>query len=146
MFEDKQVAIKSIEEMDSLATEIAASLRGGEVLALSGELGAGKTTFVQGLAKALGVKQTIASPTFALERQYKTDKGFRLHHFDWYRLDDPPAVQALGVEELIGQSDAVVVVEWPERAWELLPSDTMVIGIAYDDHDEARQVTLSHRS
>jgi tRNA threonylcarbamoyladenosine biosynthesis protein TsaE len=134
--------VQSAEEMQHLAAEIASQLNGGEVMALSGELGAGKTTFVQGLAKALGITQPIASPTFALERQYRTAEGQVLHHFDWYRLDSLASVQSLGVEEYFGQITDITVIEWPERAPGLLPSDTIRIGIAYDHNEQTRKVTI----
>ena len=136
------LTIASVHGMHLFAQELASTLKGGEVIALQGQLGAGKTTFVQGLAQALGVSQAVMSPTFALEKQYQTNKGFTLHHFDWYRLEDPEAVAMLGVEELFGQPESVVVIEWPERNPELLPSDTIRIKITYVD-EQVRKITIN---
>lgn len=123
-------------QLNNVATEIANNLQGGEVLALSGDLGAGKTTFVQFLAKALGITEPVTSPTFAIEKQYPTVKGFTLHHFDWYRLATAGEVEGLGVTDLWDQSvssgdrtSVVTVIEWPERAEQLLPAWTTRIHI-----------------
>ena len=127
------------------ADKLAIELQGGEVIALQGELGAGKTTLVKFLAAALGVNQEVSSPTFALERQYATNQSFKLHHFDWYRLETAKAVKDLGVQELFSQPNAVCVVEWPQRGSKLLPSDTMWIYIDYVD-TQTRKITFHRRS
>jgi tRNA threonylcarbamoyladenosine biosynthesis protein TsaE len=128
--------VASVEELQAFARQVAQELRGGEVLALSGDLGAGKTTFTQGLAQALGVKETVSSPTFVLTREYQTDRDFNLHHFDWYRLDQPEMISNLGVEEVLGRPDVVAVIEWPERARHLLPLSTHWIEIAVTDQNQ----------
>jgi tRNA threonylcarbamoyladenosine biosynthesis protein TsaE len=122
-----EVQIQNLEELDVQAQKVARELRGGDVLALSGDLGAGKTTFVQALARALGISGTIQSPTFVLERQYAIPSGLVLHHFDWYRLESVEAVSALGLEELFDDVQAVVLIEWPERALSIVPDSAWVV-------------------
>jgi tRNA threonylcarbamoyladenosine biosynthesis protein TsaE len=99
-----------------LGRELAHELQGGEVLALEGPLGAGKTTFVKGLAKGLGVKQVITSPTFILMKVYKAKRGRirQLVHVDCYRL---PAAEfsAIGLTDYLGDPHTVVAIEWAEK-------------------------------
>lgn len=119
---------------------IAALLRTGDVVVLSGDLGAGKTALAQGIAAGLGVTDRVVSPTFALARRY--EGRVPLHHLDVYRLDRVQEAIDLGLEELLG--DGVVVVEWGEGVHELLPADRLDVGLALDDTDEnARVVTLT---
>ena len=116
------------------------------LLALSGELGAGKTTFAQGLAIGLTVAQTVTSPTFTLVNEYETTTGLRLIHIDSYRLGDlntgiedatddftDIAMDAatFGLEEILETDDAVIVIEWAERLAKLLPADRLNIGLSY---------------
>lgn len=105
----------SVEETKKIAADFAALLKGGEVIALEGEIGAGKTTFTQGLAAALGVEDLARSPTFTVMNIYPT--GHRpiekIVHIDSYRLRTPEDILNLGLEEWIGQKDSVVLIEWP---------------------------------
>jgi tRNA threonylcarbamoyladenosine biosynthesis protein TsaE len=106
--------------------------RGG-VIALHGDLGAGKTALAQGIAAALGVTQPVASPTFALVLEYPLPDGRRFVHMDLYRLPGPDALEAIGFDEYL-ESDAVVAIEWAERANGLLPETTLHIGIRLAEH------------
>ncbi len=103
----REVLVRSEDEMMKLAEDVAKNLRGDEVICLKGELGAGKTTFVKGLAKALGIKEgyQVRSPTFTLVNEYPTQKG-NLIHIDLYRVRD------FDYSEFVGQG--IVVVEWEE--------------------------------
>ena len=101
---------RSVEETYRIAEVLAKSLSGGEVVLLDGDLGAGKTTFVKGLAKALGVEDVVTSPTFTLMNEYKGDKLW-LYHFDLYRLDEESAAE-MGFEEYFHRPDAVCCIEW----------------------------------
>ena len=119
----------SVAETEALAEGLAASLRGGEVVLLSGELGAGKTAFVRGLARGLGVDpQEVASPTFILLTSYPG--RLRLHHADLYRLAGDGDDRELGLEELPGPG-AVLAIEWAER-------------LSLRPWSRAIQVTLEH--
>ena len=104
----REVLVKSEEEMLKLAEEIAKELKGSEVICLKGDLGAGKTTFVKGLAKALGIKKgyQVRSPTFTLVNEYPTRKG-NLIHIDLYRVRD------FDYSEFVGQG--ILAVEWEEN-------------------------------
>lgn len=112
-------------ETKELGKKFAASLKGGEVIALTGNLGSGKTTFVQGLAEGLGIKDRIISPTFILMRQHQ-GKRLTLYHIDLYRLEEDVKgeFRNLGVEDSWGKEGNVVVVEWAEKVKDMLPSET----------------------
>ncbi|MDR0425795.1 MAG: tRNA (adenosine(37)-N6)-threonylcarbamoyltransferase complex ATPase subunit type 1 TsaE, partial [Clostridiales bacterium] len=104
------------------------SLRGGEILALNGALGAGKTVFVKGLAAALGVTEPVLSPTFTLCHVYEGGR-LVLCHFDCYRLRDENEALNIGVTDYLGQKDTVCVLEWGDRIARLLPADTIRVAI-----------------
>jgi tRNA threonylcarbamoyladenosine biosynthesis protein TsaE len=123
-----------VSQVKQLAKEIAAKLKGGEVFGLVGPLGAGKTTFTQELAKALGVKKTLRSPTFILMQsvsaKIKTAKGVKavaLYHLDLYRLDNKQAVKALGMNDFLGKPGTITLIEWADKAEGLLPKKTKFI-------------------
>lgn len=97
-------------ETYALAEEVALTLRGGEAILLSGTLGAGKTTFTKGLAKALGVTKMVVSPTFTIIKEYQ-GSTLTLYHIDMYRIEDEDELYELGIEELY-QKDTVTVIEW----------------------------------
>ena len=98
------------------------ALEGGELLLLTGDLGAGKTTLVRGIARGLGVPFGVKSPTFAILLSYPGRR--MLHHIDLYRLSDPRDLEELGLDDLFGP-DSVTVVEWGERLGETAPSDAV---------------------
>ena len=137
--------ITSVEEMHAYAADVAASLKGGELLLLVGELGAGKTTFAQGLAKALGVTQQVTSPTFTIISEYSTthDLISRLVHLDLYRLEDGQADTDIAVQEALqepGHSDHVTVVEWADRLASTPPG--IVIRFSHTADETQRTVEL----
>lgn len=114
----KRWLTKSREETLAKAKEEAAKMTGGEVLFLQGELGSGKTTFTQGLAKGFGIKKRIISPTFILMRVYKIDNQNQikyLYHVDLYRIKYPSEIEDLGLYEIIGKPENIVAIEWPEK-------------------------------
>ncbi len=116
--------ISSLKETEQFAREIALELKGGETIALIGDLGSGKTTFVQFLAKALGIKKRIPSPTFVIMRAYEIpERSLSLHHYDFYRLDNIDEIKDLGVEEDFQDPRTICVVEWADRAMDILPKD-----------------------
>ena len=110
-----------------VAAQLAAQLPDGGVVALQGELGAGKTTFVQGLARTLGIDRPITSPTFTLVGEY-AGHGLPLVHMDLYRLHSPDDLLAIGFSEYL-ERRALVAIEWPERAGDLLPGDAIRVNI-----------------
>lgn len=112
------------------------------ILALSGELGSGKTTFVQGFAKALGIKEKIISPTFVLIRQHKIPNAKNmLYHIDLYRLENLDDLKPLGLEELWQSDNNIVLIEWAEKAKKLLPKNTTYIKFETQDENK-RQIIV----
>jgi len=117
---------KSAQETKNLGKKIATDLKGGETLALTGELGSGKTTFVQGLAEGLGVKGRIISPTFMLMRKYEASKS-DFYHIDFYRLEDDleNEIKNLGIDDIWEKKDNIVAIEWAEKIESSLPKDAI---------------------
>jgi tRNA threonylcarbamoyladenosine biosynthesis protein TsaE len=122
----------SPEATRDIGQRIGALLLAGDVLLLSGELGAGKTTFVQGLAQGLGSEGSVSSKSFVLMGEYSG--RVKLYHADLYRLEDPEQVWELGLDEI--SADGVLVVEWPERAPEVLPEDHLEISFDVVSEDQ----------
>ncbi|MFA6279470.1 MAG: tRNA (adenosine(37)-N6)-threonylcarbamoyltransferase complex ATPase subunit type 1 TsaE [Bdellovibrionales bacterium] len=122
----------------ALAQRLAPLLRRGDVIALCGDLGAGKTTFAQFLLKALGAQGDITSPTFTLAQVYETPR-FPVYHFDWYRLKAPHEVEELGFDEALGEG--VSVIEWPEKAESYLPRGILSLRFSVEA-DGTRRVTM----
>jgi tRNA threonylcarbamoyladenosine biosynthesis protein TsaE len=134
-------ATKSADDTRELAASFAPLIKGGDILLLAGELGAGKTCFTQGLGRALGVTEQITSPTFTLMRPYD-GSALRLLHCDVYRLDHLQEIVDLGINELVDE-DAVAVIEWGDMAEPVLPADFLEIRITYDDDsDDARRFVM----
>lgn len=117
--------------MLALGAELARDLRGGQLVTLSGDLGAGKTTLVRGMLRGLGFGGRVKSPSYGLVETYELD-GLVVHHLDLYRLSDPGELEFLGLEDLLAD-DSVVLVEWPERAEGRLPLPTRRIEIGHVD-------------
>ena len=112
-----------------LGERVGPLLRAGDVVLLSGELGAGKTVLAQGIGRGLGVTDPIKSSSFVIMNEY--DGGsLRLYHADLYRLEDPEQVAELALEELAAKG--VLVVEWPERALDEMPPEHLLLRLAYD--------------
>ena len=133
--------MRSLEETWRAAAEVAELLRPGMVVALHGDLGAGKTTFVQGLCFALGVHRPVTSPTFTLSTEYPTPR-FKLVHMDLYRLSGPDDLFAIGYPEYL-ETGAVVAVEWPERAGDLIPPDALHVRLSLTDDPDTRLIAVS---
>lgn len=110
---------------------VAEVMRAGDIVLLSGELGAGKTTFAQGLAHALGVDRPVTSPTFVLVHSYATKRGWDLLHADVWRLHQLQEVVELAVPELVEQG-AAAVIEWGERAAAALPGDCLHVVVTFE--------------
>lgn len=130
-----EIITTSAEDTQKLGEKIGSSLKGGEIIALSGDLGSGKTTFMQGLGRALGLERII-SPTFIIMRSYvvnhlsaqagQTSTINHLFHLDLYRLEKnaDKELQALGIEDFWNRPDNIVVIEWAEYAKAFLPANT----------------------
>ena len=116
---EREIITNSVAETERFAESLARGFTGGEVLLLHGDLGAGKTHFVKGLAKGLGVTDVITSPTFALHNSY--EGRLTLNHFDFYRIDDAEEVAILGLDEFFYDKQSVAAIEWSENIKDLLP-------------------------
>lgn len=132
------VTTTSAAETQSLASDLGARLEPGAVVALTGDLGAGKTCFVQGLAKGLGVAadEEVVSPTYALVNEYPSERC-PLIHVDFYRLE-ASSITGLGIEETLCRRDAVKVVEWADLLAGLLPADAIWIRLEWVGDDTRR--------
>jgi tRNA threonylcarbamoyladenosine biosynthesis protein TsaE len=114
----------TLPELPGVAARFLKSIPGQKVIALHGEMGAGKTTFSTAFCQAIGVRGTVNSPTFSLVNEYHTPSGMIIYHMDWYRLRDEAEALLAGMEEYL-YSGALCLVEWPERAPGILPPDTL---------------------
>ena len=127
----KEMVTKSIEETQKYAQEFAKALKPGNIIALYGGLGVGKTIFVQGLAKGLDFKGKVFSPTFIFMRPYKISnqksKIKTLYHIDLYRLEEIADLKNIGIEEFISEKNSVSAIEWAEKIEHLLPKDVIKI-------------------
>jgi tRNA threonylcarbamoyladenosine biosynthesis protein TsaE len=123
----------------ALAGRLALCLRAGDVIALHGDLGAGKTSFARALIQALGSDEDAPSPTFTLVQTYDTPVG-PVSHFDLYRIDSPDELEELGWDDAL--ADGIVLVEWPDRAGALLPDLRLDIHLDYGATPGARLATL----
>lgn len=130
-------------ETSKLGEKIANNLRGKRIIALYGDLGSGKTTFVQGLAKGLGIRKRIISPTFVIIHQYKIlpHLGARcnaFYHIDLYRIENERGLEGLGLEEIINDPQNIVAIEWAQKFKNLLPKDRIDIYFEYLDENKRR--------
>lgn len=114
-----------------IAAKLSKKFKGGEIIALEGDLGAGKTTFTKGLAKAFNIKKNITSPTFVLMKIYPIPKThyplLNFVHVDCYRLDDPQELFYLGIEEYLNKNDTIVVIEWADKIKDYLKSFKKIV-------------------
>lgn len=126
----KTIKLKSLKDTEALAKKMAHTLKGGEVLALSGPLGSGKTTFTQALGRALGAPPEVKSPTFVIMHTHHLSKHRTLCHVDAYRLNDPDELNAVGLHDYLGKLHTITVIEWAEKIKSLLPPNTIWLTFA----------------
>lgn len=134
------IEVRSDQETKDLAMKIGSQLKGGEVFELVGDVGAGKTTFVKGLAKGLEVEDDIQSPSFTISRQYDARDGLQLVHYDFYRLADP-GILANEVAEMTQDSTTVTVIEWADIVEGVLPSNRITITLE-SPSETSRLITI----
>ena len=126
------------EETEKVGEELASKLRGGDVIAMHGDLGAGKTAFVRGLARGLGIKTRVTSPTFTIVNEYPGK--IPLFHFDMYRLSDPDELYEIGWEDYLDRG-GICACEWSEVAPEAFPDYTINLWIKKTG-DDSREITI----
>ncbi len=132
-------------ETQELGRKIGSNLKGGEILALTGDLGSGKTTFIQGLAEGLGAKTRIISPTFILMRTYELPEEKAFYHIDLYRIEHnlESEIENLGIPDIWGKKDNIVAIEWAEKIKDLLPKS--VTWIKFEDlGEEKRKIVVEN--
>lgn len=148
-YKSQKLRLKSLADTEKLAGRIAANLNGGEVIALTGPLGAGKTTFVQMLAKVLGVKQKVKSPTFTVMNTYNINSKVKsqkskvqgkiqkltLCHIDAYRLKRVDELEAIGLDDYLGHPDVITVIEWAEKIKKVVPKNSQWIKFAFNKNE-----------
>lgn len=125
------VKINTPEAMKTFGSSLAQQLRKGDILALIGDLGAGKTHLTQGIAQHFGRTDAVTSPTFSLVNEY-TDCSPEVIHFDWYRMDSPEELLAIGWEDYL-ERDAILIIEWPDRFPEMIPPGSHCIHIEHTE-------------
>ncbi|HEY8544286.1 MAG TPA: tRNA (adenosine(37)-N6)-threonylcarbamoyltransferase complex ATPase subunit type 1 TsaE [Acidimicrobiales bacterium] len=130
---------RSVDETRALAAALAGVVQAGDLILLAGDLGAGKTAFVQGLGRGLGVTEPITSPTFTLEQRYDSDPP--LHHLDVYRLEQLSEVLDLGLSELLDDG-GVVVVEWGDAVVPVVPNDYLKVRLTIGETVDDRVITF----
>lgn len=145
-----EIITKNAKETHDVGYKMGSSLRGSEVILLKGELGAGKTTFVQGLSKSLGIENTVTSPTFILMRSYilpekKGRTAKTLYHVDLYRLEQEVdrEAQNLGIFDMWGRNDSIFVIEWADRLQKSL-KEVVEVSLEVLDVD-TRKITVRPR-
>lgn len=117
---NKTLTTKSLKETKNLGEALGRQTKKGVVLTLYGDLGGGKTTFIQGFAKGLGIKTRITSPTFIILRSYKLKEN-SFFHIDLYRIQDENDIKGIGLEELLNSKEDVIAIEWAEKLGKFLP-------------------------
>ena len=134
-----QIKSEGPEQTWAAAAALMESLEPGTVIALHGELGAGKTCFIQGLAVAMGITDPITSPTYTLIGEY--EGRMKLNHIDLYRLSNSVEALGIGLEEYL-ESDGITAIEWAERAEEILPESMLHVSIEKGCDEMSRQIKI----
>lgn len=135
---------KSEKETAKIAEKLAISAQPGDIFALRGNLGSGKTTFAQYFAKGLGIEETVTSPTFVIMKTYPFMKALKestLVHIDAYRFGRDEEAESIGLPELIDSNGSIILIEWPEKVWSYIKDKARLIDFEYID-EKTRKITL----
>lgn len=138
----RMILVATDSDMKTLGRRLGEQFRGGEVVELVGDVGAGKTTLAKGVAVGLKVDEDVQSPSFTISRTYDARDDLTLEHYDFYRLQEA-GVMAYELSESIAEPQTVVLVEWAETVASVLPDERVVIHISYHPNDEGRSVELN---
>jgi tRNA threonylcarbamoyladenosine biosynthesis protein TsaE len=136
------INLKDESETVALGAKIARLLQGGEIIYLSGELGAGKTTFVRGLLNELGHSGNVKSPTYTLVEPYSIN-DINIYHFDLYRINDPEELEAMGVRDYC-DGVSICLFEWPEQGENVLPAADLIFSLSHSE--SGRELILESKS
>ena len=136
----RTIKLNSEEDTRSLGLEIADALEPGDVVALTGDLGTGKTALTKYIAEGLGVREEISSPTFTIIKEYKSGR-LPLYHFDVYRLGSGDELLDTGAEELL-DGDGACVIEWADIVADVLPADSLIVSLNYGDSENERTAEI----
>jgi len=132
--------VSSVDEMLAFGAKLGAALRGGEVIELVGDVGAGKTTLTKGIAKGLMIDDEVQSPTFTISRVYEARDDLHLAHYDFYRLVDA-GIMSMELHESINDPRVITVIEWAEIVAGVLPKDSLAVTIV-SPTETARRIKL----
>jgi len=133
--------INSLLEIDDAAIKVLQMIGGNRIICFYGSMGAGKTTLIKAICQQLGVKDNVASPTFALVNEYRDKNANPIYHFDFYRINKLEEVFDFGYEEYFYKTEGICLIEWPELIEEILPSDNVCKISIVADKDESRVVS-----
>ena len=133
---------RSPEQTRRIGVRLGGALQAGDIICLQGDLGAGKTTFVQGIAQGWGSKDSVSSPTFILVNVYRRSDGSQLFHMDAYRLDSTPEAEELDLDTMLAQGP--LIVEWPERIDGLVPAENLWVKLEHVDEEEREMKFKAH--
>lgn len=136
-----KVTLKSEEETKEFGRQLGRLLKGGQVIELVGDIGAGKTTFTKGIASGMDIEETVQSPTFTISRVYDAPNGLRLSHYDFYRLSDA-GIMADELHESASDDTSVVIIEWGDIVRSILPEDYLAIMFSATG-DDVRELDIS---
>ena len=133
--------INSLLEIDDAAIIVLQMIGSSRIICFYGSMGAGKTTLIKAICRQLGVKDNVASPTFALVNEYRDKNAKPIYHFDFYRINKLEEVFDFGYEEYFYKTEGICLIEWPELIEEILPSDNVCKISIVADKDESRVVS-----
>ena len=138
----KTYSVTSVDSLKPIAVELLALFPESHIVALEGQMGAGKTTFVQQVLKSMGIEELDGSPTYSLINQYESPFYGTVYHLDLYRLNSLEEIFDIGIEELLYQK-CICLIEWPEKIIELLPDNTIWVYLRVED-DLSRTITIKN--
>ena len=139
---DETILTRSVDQTQKAAEKLAKKLKPGDFLAFYGDLGSGKTTFIQGLALALGVKRRIISPTYIIVRTYDLGQSI-FYHIDLYRTENKDDLLGLGIDQIINDKTSIVALEWADKMGEYLPKKRIELHFEYTG-ENTRKITIKY--
>lgn len=128
-------------DTEKIGADVAGKCSPGTVVILDGDLGAGKTVFSRGFARALGIDEPVSSPTYTIVQEYELPERGRLYHLDLYRISGVSAALAFGVDEFLNDPSSYALVEWPERIEGILPEDAVKVRLKHAGEGK-REITV----